>query len=260
MSNTDRSKVRSNICDRRSSGPIAYRSTAASTNARTLRCVTITPFGVPVLPDVKSRYASASGSTATDSSAAAGTMAGGRQDRVPGPAPAQPRRLGAVVVVGQQDDQRVLQPVQERVEAPGRAGVGDDGAAAGALEHGPAALRGMVGMQRHVAVAAHERAENPGERRRAARPEDRGQRRAGTGVRALERRGDRRRAVVERQIGEGGAAHLQRGTAAVAPHRLQKALQQGNTVMHRHAGSTRAIAPSFHRGAACATRVLACDA
>src|SRR5262245_45196518 len=55
MSKTDRSKVVSKVCEKRSSGVISYRSVIVRTKCAALRCVTGTPFGVPVEPEVNSR-------------------------------------------------------------------------------------------------------------------------------------------------------------------------------------------------------------
>src|SRR5690242_16046723 len=55
MSNAERSKVMSKVCEKRSCSVIPYRYTTASTKCVTFRCATATPFGVPVLPEVNRR-------------------------------------------------------------------------------------------------------------------------------------------------------------------------------------------------------------
>ena len=54
---TLRSNVRSNICEQRSAGEYPYARTACDRYADTLAWLTPTPLGMPVLPEVKSRYA-----------------------------------------------------------------------------------------------------------------------------------------------------------------------------------------------------------
>jgi hypothetical protein len=63
MSNTDGSKVRSNVCDSRLPGPTPYRSMQCTKYGATLRCRIGTPFGSPVEPDVNRVYATASGAS-----------------------------------------------------------------------------------------------------------------------------------------------------------------------------------------------------
>src|SRR5262245_46779926 len=62
MSWTLRSNVRSNSCEHRSCSSMSYRAPTYSRYARTLVLLIGTPFGSPVVPDVKSRYATAPGS------------------------------------------------------------------------------------------------------------------------------------------------------------------------------------------------------
>ena len=59
-SNTDGSKVRSNVCDIRQPGPTAYLAMLCATYGDTLRCLIGTPFGRPVEPEVKRTYATSS--------------------------------------------------------------------------------------------------------------------------------------------------------------------------------------------------------
>ena len=55
MSNTDRSTVWSNICEKRSVSEMPYLAAIALTKCLMFRWVTPTPLGIPVLPDVNRR-------------------------------------------------------------------------------------------------------------------------------------------------------------------------------------------------------------
>jgi hypothetical protein len=97
-------------------------------------CVTITPFGAPVLPEVKSRYASASGVC----------------------------ERAHIFSIGQEYE-RSVDLLEEVWEVRFGRGVDDERTAAGAPQHLSGLCDWKVRVERHVGSSSQQRAENPNE-------------------------------------------------------------------------------------------------
>src|SRR5918992_1060706 len=134
-SNTDRSKVTSESASTRSSGPMSNRASRSAMVFAALWCRITTPFGSPVVPDVKITYAVDSVSTA-----------GSRACRSPGPAGA-PGTAGSADMAGAAARAR-----EGRAGAPGPPGGpgGDQMAGAGAVDHLSDPGGRPLGAERHI--------------------------------------------------------------------------------------------------------------
>ena len=181
MSNAERSKVVSNVCERRSPSPIRNRAVATSTRAVTFACDTSTPFGDPVLPEVKSTYAGAPGSTAGGRHCSAATRSARPTTVCAGQRCAKrPTSASSGRTIRQR-----LGLGQEGVELGEVPRVGDDRAAPRPREHRRAACSGIGRVQRHIGVPAQEGGEDARERRLAALREDGGRGRGSSGASSI---------------------------------------------------------------------------
>ena len=178
------------------------------------RCVTITPFGTPVVPEVKRRYASSSGDCGW---------------RLPRRGPFEivlpdkdvswptPRERRQIRLLGHDDQEVVIDSVQNGIELLLGDAIDDQRAALRLLEHPPGSHGWKVRIEWDVRAAGQQRAKDPGKRGDRTVRENRGHWRAARRRSQLQRRRKACSPLAKLAIGQALRAELERGAKR---HRL----------------------------------------
>ena len=211
MSETERSNVMSKVCDRRSCSVISQPSTVTSRKRLTFRCLIITAFGVPVLPDVKMRYAIASSSGSVGANAGSNVTSGAPRTVCWGH---RARSALTSSCSGEHDQERDVDTCQHLVELERRSAVDDERSHVRSLEHRARPVRRERAVQGDVAVTAEQSCQHAGIGGGGSIGEDGRERGSAVGSRALERSRQARGALVQRTVRQHIVLDLERGTIA----------------------------------------------